>query len=131
MNKRNIGSKQAEKLAREKFGEKTYVSRYKKTFAIGVRFAKLGSYIGSKIIGCGKSWELALRAAGVEIPEDVEVTEKPEPVPLEELTTILPLPDHIHLLGTPSMDIPDNGTCPLTVPEDTDAKEEQQFGVGV
>jgi len=107
MNKRNIGSRQAEKLAREKFGKRTYVLRSGKHFEIGTRVSGF-----TWIKGSGKSWELALRAAGVEIPEDVKVTEKPEHVVLVGLTTRPPLPENIHLIGAPTHDIPD------TMPEE-------------
>jgi hypothetical protein len=62
--KNNVGSKQAELLARKKFGPKAYAMRSDKVFEIGTLaggFVRLSK-------GRGKSWEAALRDAGVSIP---------------------------------------------------------------
>jgi hypothetical protein len=66
--KRGIGSKQAAKLARERFGDKAYVKRQGKYFFVGqIRF-QLGGYCVDAMRGFGKSWETALKDAGISIP---------------------------------------------------------------
>jgi hypothetical protein len=64
MNKRNLGSKQAELLARKKFGPKAYAMRSDKVFEIGTLaggFVRLSK-------GRGKSWAEALENAVIRIP---------------------------------------------------------------
>lgn len=61
-----IGSKQAELLARKKFGPKAYALRTSNAFEIG-RFWGTFRIVSGK----GKSWTEALRSAGIEIPASV------------------------------------------------------------
>jgi hypothetical protein len=69
MNHKNIGSKQAEKLARKKFGERAMVARQGKTFYIGRRRADFLGFHFMDFYGIGRSWAEALRDAGISIPE--------------------------------------------------------------
>ena len=69
MNKRPIGSKQAEKMARAKFGDRAAVQRRGKEFSVGT----IVNLLGCKMLmvkGQGSSWEKALIAAGIDVPQD-------------------------------------------------------------
>jgi hypothetical protein len=66
--KRGIGSKQAELLARKKFGERAFVKRSGKWFTVGHKIKRLASLDLDMIDGMGKSWEGALIDAGITIP---------------------------------------------------------------
>jgi hypothetical protein len=70
MNKKPIGSRQAAKLAREKFGERAYVARSGGLFQVNVLKSRFGGMSLIYTKGAGKSWEKALIAAGVTIPAD-------------------------------------------------------------
>jgi len=63
-----IKSKMALELARKKFGERAYVACSGKTFEVNVLKSRFGGVSLIYTKGRGKSWELALRDAGVEIP---------------------------------------------------------------
>lgn len=65
---KHIGSKMAAELARKKYGDKAFVVRSGKQFYVGVFRIRFFNYLIDRIHGQGKSWELALRNAGVEIP---------------------------------------------------------------
>ena len=69
---KNIGSKQAELLARKEFGKRTYVARIGKRFEVGVVSNGLCFSYGTRLVkGTGKSWAEALQNAGIEIPAPV------------------------------------------------------------
>jgi len=72
MNKRNIGSRQAEKLARERYGEKAYAMRSGRRYYIGVLRWNVCRYFVGNIYGVGRSWSDALRAAGVAVPDSMD-----------------------------------------------------------
>jgi hypothetical protein len=71
---KNIGSKQAELLARKEFGKRTYVARIGKRFEVGVVSNGLCFSYGTRLVkGTGKSWAEALSKAGIELPVDAPV----------------------------------------------------------
>ena len=74
--KHNIGSRQAAKLARERFGERAAVQRRGKEFSVGTIVNLLGCRM-LMVKGCGKSWAQALTAAGIELPTDKPLPETP------------------------------------------------------
>jgi hypothetical protein len=74
--KRGIGSKQAEKLARDHFGPNAYVARMGRRFIVCTEMKRIFGYTTGNIRGTGVSWEKALIAAGITIPvQPVEVGE--------------------------------------------------------
>jgi hypothetical protein len=104
MNKRNLGSKQAELLARKKFGDRAFVKRSGKVFMVGHKIRRIASLDLDMIDGMGHSWEAALRDAGVSIPV---------------AAPYLP-PTVQHMIGRDGM--PDTDPCdtdaPVTMPEE-------------
>jgi len=65
---KNIGSKQAELLARKKLGPKAYAKRCGKAFDIGRKYGSIGCVQVDLLAGTGKSWAQALTNAGIEVP---------------------------------------------------------------
>jgi hypothetical protein len=74
--KHNIGSRQAENMARKKFGDRAAVQRSGKHFRVGV-VVDLGIFYAFNVKGSGKSWAQALTAAGIELPTDKPLPETP------------------------------------------------------
>jgi hypothetical protein len=68
---KNIGSKQAELLARKRLGPKAYAKRCGKAFDIGRKYVSIGCVQVDLLAGTGKSWSEALQNAGIEIPAPV------------------------------------------------------------
>ena len=77
---KTIGSKQAAIIARKEFGKMAYVGRSGASFYVGVLKLKAGSYYLKHILGVGGSWEKALVAAGVSVPDKI-IVEKIDKTP--------------------------------------------------
>ena len=65
----NIGSKQAEKLARERLGPRAYAMRSGRRYYVGKIFVNPCRLFVGNIVGVGKSWSEALKNAGIELPK--------------------------------------------------------------
>lgn len=67
-----IGSRQAARLAAQKFGTGMYAKRIGREFEIGKKLGSLASMRLDLVYGRGKSWEAALKDAGVLIPDSMD-----------------------------------------------------------
>ncbi len=85
MNKKNIGSKQAEKLAKQKHGPKAYAMRSGRRYYIGVLKWSVCRHFVGNIYGTGKSWAEALNSAGISIPVSEPYSPPAPVVPVEEV----------------------------------------------
>jgi hypothetical protein len=90
---KTIGSKQAAILARGKFGKAAYVGRSGASFYVGVLRLKAGAYYLKHILGVGSSWERALVAAGVKIPEKLAVEMVDKTPPTKEIPFPTDMPE--------------------------------------
>jgi hypothetical protein len=69
MNKKPIGSRQAEEMARVKFGERAFAMRQGKMFIVGTGIkVPFFDIHWDHHYGTGKSWAEALTAVGITIP---------------------------------------------------------------
>lgn len=70
---KNIGSKQAATLAKAQYGPKAYVARSGKKFYVGKFSFKFGHHYIDLVLGEGKSWEQALVASGITVPQPLQI----------------------------------------------------------
>jgi Tfp pilus assembly protein PilV len=82
---KNIGSKQAELLARKRLGPKAYAKRCGKAFDIGRKYVSIGCVQVDLLAGTGKSWAEALSRAGIEVPNETNCANVPTPADIEKL----------------------------------------------
>jgi hypothetical protein len=80
-----IGNREALDLAQKKIGPRAYVKRIGKCFEIGRKYGAIGKVQIDLSMGVGKSWEAALRSAGVEIPARVNGAEVPTPADIAKM----------------------------------------------
>lgn len=67
-----IGSRQAARLAAQKFGTGMYAKRIGREFEIGKKLGSLASMRLDLVYGRGESWADALRDAGITIPDSTD-----------------------------------------------------------
>ncbi len=65
-----IKNRLAYELAKAKFGDNAFVGRKAKEFFVGIEFCRLGLMRINWIVGTGKTWEAALLAAGIALPQE-------------------------------------------------------------
>ena len=66
------GNREAYELARKELGPRAYAKRIGKRFEIGRAVWSVGQYRIDHALGTGRSWESALKDAGIRIPEPGE-----------------------------------------------------------